>query len=140
MLNAMDVFKKFYSELTTVLPMIINKLVTKFYADQLLSNDHKDNIDSLTTGKEKTQYFLDKVIKPSLEIKYTKQFDEMLRLMKSSDDCAINHVADEIEKFMGVGETQLVQGNYQLDTCRLMLLIILDFTQNPVAVAKYAAS
>ena len=66
MANAMDVFKKFYSELTKVLPMIINILVTTFYSSKLLSGDNKDRIDSLPTDREKTKYFLDKVIKPGL--------------------------------------------------------------------------
>ena len=53
--------------------MIINDLVARLYSDKLLSGNHKDCIDSLATSKEKTEYLLDKVIKPSLAIKYTKQ-------------------------------------------------------------------
>ena len=70
--------------------MIINNLVTTLYSDKLLSGDHKGCIDSLPTTKEKTEYFLDKVIKPGLEIKFTKQFDELLRVMRISDDPAVN--------------------------------------------------
>ena len=33
MADTMDVFEKFYSELTTVVLIIINDLVTKLYAD-----------------------------------------------------------------------------------------------------------
>ena len=99
MANAIDVFKKFYSELTKVLPMIINNLVTTSYSKELLSGDHKSRIESLLTDKEKTEYFLDRVIKPGLEIKYTKQFDEMLRVMRTSDDSAVNYLVDEMQKF-----------------------------------------
>ena len=70
MVNAMDVFKRFYSELTEVLPMVISTLMTRLYSDKLLSGNHKDCIDSLATSKEKTEYFLDKVIKPGLETGY----------------------------------------------------------------------
>ena len=35
----MDVFKTYYSELTKVLPMIINNVVTKLYSDKLLSGE-----------------------------------------------------------------------------------------------------
>ena len=97
--NAIDVFKKFYSELTKVLPMIINNLVTTLYSKELLSGDHKSRIESLLTEKEKTEYFLDKVIKPGLEIEYTEQFDEMLRVMRNSDDSAVNYLVDKIQKF-----------------------------------------
>ena len=92
MANKMDAFQKFYLELTEVLPMIINSLVTRLYSDKLLSGNHKDCMDSLATGKEKTEYFLDKVIKPGLAIKYTKLFDEMLRVMESNDDPTVNYL------------------------------------------------
>ena len=99
MANTLDVFKKFYSELTAILPMIITSLVTKFYSTKLLSGDQKSNIDSLATGKEKTMYFLDEVIKPSLEIKYTILFDEMLKIMESIDNPTVRYLVDEINKF-----------------------------------------
>ena len=107
--DSMDVFKKFYSELTKVLPMIINNLVTKLYSDKLLSGAHKGCIDSLLTTKEKTEYFLDKVIKPGLEIEYTKQFDEMLRVMKASDDSAVNYLVDKMQKFISAIMTPVDQ-------------------------------
>ena len=99
MADTLDGFKKFYSQLTKVLPMIINDLVTKLYSDKLLSGNHKDCIDALKTGKEKTEYLLDKVIKPGLTIKYTKLFDETLRVMESSDDPTVNYLVNEIHKF-----------------------------------------
>ena len=99
MANTLDVFKKFYSELTAILPMTITSLVTKFYSTKLLSGDQKSNIDSLATGKEKTMYFLDEVIKPSLEIKYTILFDEMLKIMESIDNPTVRYLVDEINKF-----------------------------------------
>ena len=101
MADILNVFKKFYSELTKVLPMVITSLVTKLYTDKLLSSNHKDCIDSLATAKEKTEYLLDKVIKPSLEINYTKLFDEMLTVMESSDDPTVNYLVNEIHKFSG---------------------------------------
>ena len=79
--------------------MIINDVATRLYSDKLLSGNHKDCIDSLATSKEKTEYLLDKVIKPGLEINYTKLFDEMLRVMESSDDPTVNYVVKEIHKF-----------------------------------------
>ena len=99
MADTVDVFKQFYSELTKVLPMIITTLVTKLYSNKLLSGDQKSTIDSLATTKEKAVYFLDEVIKPGLEINYTKLFDEMLRVMESSDDPTVNYLVNEIHKF-----------------------------------------
>ena len=102
MANRIEVFKKFYSELTKVLPMIINNLVTTLYSNELLSSDNKGCIDALLTNKEKIEYLLDKVIRPGLEINYSEQFDEMLRVMRTSDDPAVNYLIDMIEKFSSV--------------------------------------
>ena len=108
MANTLDTFKKFYPELTEVLPMVIASLVTKLYSDKLLSGNHKDCIDSLATGKDKTEYLLDKVIKPGLTINYTKLFDEMLRVMESSDDPTVNYLVNEIHKFNTVSSMSSV--------------------------------
>ena len=93
-----NVFKEFYPKLLEVLP--INQLILQFYSRTLLSNDHKTKLDNMTTDKEKAEYFLDKVIRPGLQIDYTKQFDEMLLIMQSSDDPVVKYLADEVTKFM----------------------------------------
>ena len=116
MANAMDVFKKFYSELTKVLPMIINNLVTIFYSSKLLSGDHKSCIDSLPANKEKAEYFLDEVIKPGLEIKYTEQFDEMLKVMTNGDDPAVKYLVDEMQKLSTSSPVSSVRN--QPSTCK----------------------
>ena len=54
----------------------------------------------MRTDKERAEYFLDKVIKPGLQIDYTKQFDEMLLIMQNSDDPPVKYLADEVKKFM----------------------------------------
>ena len=99
MAKRIDVLKKFYSEFTKVLPMIINDLVTTMYSSGLLSGDNKGNINSLPTNKGKVEYLLDKVIRPGLEIEYAEQFDEMLKVMRTSDDPAVNYLVDMVDKF-----------------------------------------
>jgi len=94
--SAKDTFKEFYSKLLEVLP--INPLTSQFYSRNLLSNDHKGKLDALMTDKDRAEYFLDKVIKPGLQIDYTKQFDEMLLIMQNSDDPPVKYLADEIMK------------------------------------------
>ena len=100
MASAIDVFKKFYSELTKVLPTIINNLVTTLYSNKLLSGDHKESIDYLLTNKEKTEYLLDKVIRPGLEIEYAGLFIEVLEIMRTSDDRTVNYLIDKIEDIL----------------------------------------
>ena len=91
-----DVFEKFYPKLTEVLPLCVDVLVSTLYSKMLLSNSHKDKISSFTTAEKKSQCFLDEVIKPGINTGYTVLFDEMLRIMESSNDSVVNHLAEEI--------------------------------------------
>ena len=111
MANAMDVFKRFYSELAKVLPMIINELIVIFYTSNLLPDGHKFHIDVLPTNKEKAEYFLDNVIKPGLEINYTKRFDKMLEVMMNSDDPAVKYLVDEMQMFISSSSVSSVDQN-----------------------------
>jgi len=97
--TAKDAFVEYYSSLLEVLP--INTLVSTLYSKKLLSEDHKKKIDSLSTQREKSSYFLDNVINPGLIVGYTKLFEEMLKVMESSDDPVANHVIEQIKMFMG---------------------------------------
>ena len=123
MADAIDVFKKFYSELTKVLPMIINNLVTTLYSDKLLSGDQKNRIDSLPTDEVKAEYFLNKVIKPGLEIKYTKLYNGMLEVMRTSDDPAVNYLVDEMQKFTMSSVDPVDQK--QSATCKGIIILVM---------------
>ena len=97
-----EAFQKFYPKLLIVLP--INSMLTEFYSHGLLPGDHKANIDALDTRKRKVEYFLDYVIKPGLEVGYTGQFDNMLKIMETNDDPAVKFVAKEIREFVSCSE------------------------------------
>ena len=82
--EAKKAVKKFYPNLLKLLP--ISELVERFYSLQLLSDDRKCKLESLPSPKEKIVYFLDDVLIPGLSINYTGHFDEMVTMMKESDD------------------------------------------------------
>ena len=96
--TAREAFTEFYSNLVEVLP--INDLLCDFYTSNLLSSDDKAKIDDMTIKKEKVVYFLDNVIKPGLEIGYTEQFDEMVRMMETVEYRPVKYLAGEIRKFL----------------------------------------
>ena len=96
--SAKRVFTEFYAKLTETLP--INDLVTELYANKLLTDYHKAQVHSLTTEKEKAQYFLDKVIKPGLNIGYTEQFNKMMSVLESSDDPVVKFLMKQIQEFV----------------------------------------
>ena len=101
-----NAFKSFYYRLVKVLP--INNMSSTLYSHDLLPGDHKDAIDALDTQKKKVEYFLDRVIKPGVEIGYTGQFDEMLKVMENSDDPPVKFLAGEIKKFISEEKSSLL--------------------------------
>ena len=96
-----EVFEKFYPKLAEVLPALFDNLVTNLRCKNLLPTYHEDNLNSLETNEGKSEYFLNNVIKSGLQIKYLTQFKEMLKVMRSSGDYAINCLVDDIENFIG---------------------------------------
>ena len=93
-----DAVKKFYPKLLEILP--VDRLITQFYSKQLLSSDHKRKLDALSTHRERTKYFLDEVVEPSVKIDFTDHFDEMLIIMENSDDPAVKFLAKNIREFL----------------------------------------
>ena len=106
---AEGVFRTFYAKLLKVLPM--KTIVIEFYSRNLLPGDHKANIEALDTQKQKAEYFLDYVIKPGIEVGYTGQFDEMLKVMEISDDPAVKFVVGEIKGCSNNESTRDLQQN-----------------------------
>ena len=93
--TAEDIFKEFYPKLLEVLP--IDCLISQLYSKQLLSSDHKERLQALTTKKERAKYFLDEVIEPGLKVGCTEQFDKMLAVMVKSDDPPVRFLANEMK-------------------------------------------
>ena len=74
----------FYPYLVEALP--ISKLTESFFSRQLLSVDQKAKLDSLLSPGEKIKYFLDEILIRDLTAGFTGRFDEMIVMMKESDD------------------------------------------------------
>ena len=93
-------FKEFYIKL---MELPINDMIETLYANNLLPGDHKAKVKSLSTPKDKAQHFLDAVIKPSLEIGYTEQFEQLISIMESSDNRMLPFLAQQIrERVTGI--------------------------------------
>ena len=94
--EAKKAIQKYYPNLLKVLP--INELAERFFSGRLLSYDQKSKLDSLPSCKEKIAYFLDEMLIPGLIMNYTKHFDEMITMMKESDDALARHLVELIDK------------------------------------------
>ena len=92
--EAKKAVRECYSDFKNVLP--INKLVEYFYTRNLLSVDHKEKFDGLTSRKDKIVYFLDEILIPGLSIGFTEHFDNMVTMMKESDDMLANRLAEKL--------------------------------------------
>ena len=91
---------KSYSSLLKLLP--ISELVERFYSLQLLSDHRKRKLESLPSPKEKIAYFLDDVLIPGLSINYTGHFDEMVTMMKESDDILARLLVEQLSPALTV--------------------------------------
>ena len=92
--EAISAVQTYYPNLLELLP--IGKLVERFYSRKLLSFDQKSELDSRTLRKEKTGYFLDAIPIPGLNIDYTEHFDEMITMMKESDDVLAKRLVEKL--------------------------------------------
>ena len=98
--EANKAIQKYYSNLLKELPEVlpINELVERFFSGHLLSYDQKSKLDSLHSRKKKIAYFLDEILMPGLSMNYTKYFNEMITMMKESDDALARHLVELIDK------------------------------------------
>jgi len=99
-------FKEFYSKLVKVLPM---DDISDLYSNDLLPGDNKAKIEALDTQRRKAEYFLDHVIKPGMEIGYTGQFDEMLKVMDNSEHPPVKFLIGKIKDFIKSEEKSLLE-------------------------------
>ena len=92
--EAKSAVHEFYSNLLELLP--IDKLVDRFISRKLLSFDRKSKLDSSASPEEKTRHFLDSILIPGLNVGFTGHFDEMVAMMKESDDVLVKHLAEKL--------------------------------------------
>ena len=98
--EAKKAVQKFYPSLLKLLP--ISELVERFYSLQLLSDHRKCKLESLPSPKEKIVYFLDDVLIPGLSINYTGHYDEMVTIMKESDDILARLLVEKLSPALTV--------------------------------------
>ena len=92
-----------YPNLLELLP--INKLVERFYSRKLLPFDRKSELDNVTSLKEKTRHFLDAILIPGLNAGYTGHFDEMVVMMKESDDILVKFLVEKLIPGVSIAPT-----------------------------------
>ena len=94
--DAKKTVEKWYPKLLTQIP--ISELVDRLDSLQLLSSNRKSKLNNLTSPEEKAKYFLDEMLIPGLSIEYTGHFDEMVKMMKESDDVSIKLLVENMTR------------------------------------------
>ena len=85
----MKVYGMYMDKLVKVLPMDDITFTTKLAKYKILPDSVAAHIKSLPTQSDKADHFLKNVIKPSLDIDETSEFDNLLAVMES---CGYSHI------------------------------------------------
>ena len=97
-----EIFQKFYFKLVKTLPMNDVIFMAKLYSRGLLHGDLKEAIQSLPTSVNKSSYFLDNAIKPSLTYDDASGFDVLLNIMEDSEYESVKELAKLIRHSIGM--------------------------------------
>ena len=97
-MSPLEVFKKFYPQLTISLPLDDVVFVAELYSHNLLPEYLKEEINAKPTHLEKASDFLDKAIEPSVYIGEDSAFIKLLNIMKDSEYPLLNELAEKIKR------------------------------------------
>lgn len=95
-MSTFEAYKQFYSKLVETLPMDDAIFIAKLYSSDLLPDDLKEHVESLTTRAKKAMYFLDHVIKPSVTSGVGSSFDDLLNIMEDSEYQGVKELSEQI--------------------------------------------
>ena len=93
--------KSWYPDLLKQLP--IDELTERFENLHLLSSEQRSKFDGLASPEEKVGWFLNELLTPGLMVDYTGHFDEMVKMMKESDDTSMKLLADKMTQEISIG-------------------------------------
>ena len=92
-----------YSRLTTSFP--IDGLLPRLYSKEVIDQEQKEAIQVKKLRSKKVSFLFDEVIIPELEAGISTKYDNLIEVMKASDDSLAKHLVE------------LLQGNYVCNYC-----------------------
>ena len=72
-------------------------MLAALYSEEVINDDQKEVIQKKSLKKDKVFFLFDDVIKPGLKVGITTKYDNLIKVMKASDDEVANHLADLLE-------------------------------------------
>ena len=97
-----ELFEQYYSILVYLLPVKDADFIDKLLEQNLLSEDVKSKLESLTMPYKRSSYLLDNVIKPGLAVGNNRCFVNLLTVMKCSKHDHVKDLAIKIEKELDI--------------------------------------
>ena len=96
--SATELFERYYTGLVFLLPVKDATFMDELLKYDILPENVKFKLESLTVHKQRSSYFLDNVIKPGLAVGNTRRFVSLLTVMKCNKHDNVKDLAEEIEK------------------------------------------
>ena len=96
--SATELFEHYYVGLVFSLPIKDADFMDELLKNDLLPEDVKSKVESLTVYSETSSYFLDNVIKPGLAVGNSRCFVSLLTVMKCNKHDNVKDLATKIEK------------------------------------------
>jgi len=90
----------------------MDNLLADLYSNDVINDDEKEVIRLKQLKKEKVGYLFDDVIIPDLKINSSIKFDNLIEVMKGSDDRTAKHLA-----------TKLLEGMYTTKYNNLLMYV-----------------
>jgi len=87
------VFQHFYAKLVKTLPMDDAVFIAELFSANLLPDDVKDQVKSMSTRAEKATHFLDHVIQPSVMTGVGRNIDDLIKVMENSEYNGVKELA-----------------------------------------------
>ena len=95
--SPIEAFEYYHEALIFSLPMKNVKFLNDLCKHDLILEDCKLNLESLTAHKERASYFLDEIIKPKVKAGGSAYFFKLLTVMKTCGHENVEDLAGKIE-------------------------------------------
>ena len=92
-MSTSKVFQHFYAKLVKTLPMDDAVFIAELFSANLLPDDVKDQVKSMSTRADKATYLLDHVIQPSVITGVGRSFDDLIKVMEDSEYDGVKELA-----------------------------------------------
>ena len=97
-----EIFNKVSIELHKILPLEDPIFLEILEQNDLLPRDTRDKIGAERTRRDKSSYFIQNVIKISLDIYFPLLLKAMRLFCKNGNDIALQDLVEEIDKLQGM--------------------------------------